>query len=164
VCGTVFTEIHTATYEKQRLKLKAVFKNMSNTSHLMGKRSVEDALRLAKLALVTSQILESKPSVLASLCMKIAWFCRYSGNTAEENKFLEHSAGHYEKVYYSSDDSLPEANVMFMLGELNYRVNGYEKARPWFGKLIGMDKSNPMVKKGIERWQDIKMEEEKNRS
>ena len=88
--------------------------------------------------------------------MKIAWFNRYAGNAEEEKKYLEHGIEHYGKVYYNSDNAFPEENVLYMLGELNYRVHDYDKARDWFGKLMAMDKSNPMVKKGSERWFDIK--------
>lgn len=161
ICGTVFTRKHEAKYEKQKEKLKIFYRQMVNTNHLKGQRSVEDAIRLAKLSLMTSQILDSSVAIFASLCMKIAWFNRYNENKEEEIKFIEHSSRHYEKLYYSSDDTFPEENVLYMLGELNYKVNGYEKARGWFGKLISMEKKTPMVKKGQERWMDIKSEHEK---
>ncbi|QUH21767.1 DUF2225 domain-containing protein [Alkaliphilus sp. B6464] len=154
-CGTVFTDNFKEIRSTEKTRLREIFSKMTGAENLLGERTIEDSLRLGKLALVASNICLLPPSVKASICMRIAWFNRYKKNT-EEMKYLQIALQQYEEAYSTGDNNLTESNLIYMIGELNWRLGNIEQTRKWFSKLLPLGNSDPIVKKGKERWLDIK--------
>ncbi|MCT4594337.1 MAG: DUF2225 domain-containing protein [Anaeromicrobium sp.] len=163
-CHTVFTEhFEEITKQKDKEVLDKIFSNMKNIESLLKERNVDDALRLAKLALFGGEFLRVSSIKLASICLKIAWFNRYKEDVAEENRFLCNAYTHFEKAYNNSDlkikdKSVPEDFVIYTLAELSYRIGVYIDTKSWFNQLFKFPSRSNYVMKGRDRWTDIRQE------
>jgi len=154
-CGTVFTDSMKPANTIQKIELTNIF--MKNCALSKNERTLQEALRLSKLALVTSKITEAPHSIISGICMRIAWFNRYLGNQEEEQKFLRYAAEEYEKVYLDGDPAISEIQLVYILGEIYFLLKDKEKTKQWFNILFKHDAKDPIVKKGKDRWYDIKM-------
>ncbi|PKK90260.1 MAG: hypothetical protein CVV64_09850 [Candidatus Wallbacteria bacterium HGW-Wallbacteria-1] len=157
-CGTVFMDKIKAQSVAEKTRLIQTFKSIQNAGHLAdSERNLEDARRLAKLTLLAINNTTSGPAALASVAMRISWFARYVGDAAEEEKFMKVALDNYEKTFVDGDGEFPMDNLLYIMGELTWRLGNYDGAKQWFGKLFGFENpKSPMVKKGKERWYDIR--------
>ncbi|MBP1993083.1 DUF2225 domain-containing protein [Paenibacillus eucommiae] len=117
-------------------------------------RTWEDALQVYKLALLCAQIKNEKVRVIAGLLHHIAWLHRYKNNWEQEKRFLEFALGAYIGVYETESGSLNNAKLMFLMGELNRRLQRYNEAIKWFGRVINDRKimDAGMIKASREQW------------
>jgi uncharacterized protein (DUF2225 family) len=117
-------------------------------------RSWKEALQSYKLALLCAQIKDEKVRVIAGILHHIAWLYRYNQNWEQEKRFLEFALDAYVGVYETESDSLNNAKLMYLLGELNRRLHNYNEAVKWFGRIINdrsiMDAG--MIKASREQW------------
>ncbi len=155
-CGVVFTDTMKPANTIQKEKLRSAF--TKNTLIKKDSRDVHDALRLSKLALVTASILETPPNVVSNICLRIAWFDRYLENKEDEIKFLSFAAVEFEKVFSYGAENMPETYLVHLLGEIYHLLGNNEKTKQWFNILFRLDPKDPYVKKGKDRWFDIKRE------
>jgi len=158
-CGVVFTDSFKKLNVSQKEQLKEVYKNISHIDSLLNERTIGDALRLSKLAVLSGNAIGLTSDIMAGLCIRVAWFNREEGNKEEENRFLELALREYEKTYEIGEGKLPEDTLLYMLGELNYRLDRYEECKKWFSRLMVMN--TKIAIQGKKRWQDIKSEMDK---
>jgi len=81
---------------------------------------------------------------LGTICLRLAWLYRYN-NEEREKEFLRHAAECYEEAYRYEGlpiGGLDEISIVYLLGELNRRIEKYEDAIYWFNKAI----SHPGIK------------------
>ena len=132
-----------------------------------GERTIEEAIEAFKLALLSGQTIGIKNSTLAGLCLRISWLYRLLHNKEEEERFMKSSIKAYEKAYELEDtnrggDISPEI-MLYLLGELNFRIGNISDSSKWFSYAIAKCNSdsliNPQIDKMIrDRWIEIKDE------
>lgn len=111
-----------------------------------GKRNLDEAIEVYKLALLCCNVLGEKDSLVGKICLRLSWFYRYKGDREEEKKFIEFTINSFEKAYTGeriTDDEYNEIAILYLLGELNRRVDNYSEAIMWFDKAL----SNPQIKR-----------------
>lgn len=101
-------------------------------------RTVYKAIEVYKLAILCGQLLNYKKGILGILCLRLAWLYRYIAEMREFH-FLEHAlicledAFRYEPLPIGN---LDEVSLLYLLGELNRRLNKYDEAINWFNKAV----------------------------
>ena len=165
-CKTVFIDSFRDYLKEKdietREKITSFYSQMQGTKDLEGRRSLEDALRISKLAMITGNMLGVPHGLMAGILMRIAWFNRYKGDKIEEEKYLKYAYEEYEKAYKDGEKIISEEMQTYLLGELSYRLGEFEKARMWFGRLFALKNNIAIVNKGRDRWLSIKGENSHN--
>ena len=137
-----------------------------------GKRNVTQAIETYKLALLTAQTIDLNENIIASILLRISWLNRLIGNSNEEKRFMKGAVDFFEKTYSTSmlhsDKSMSSEMMVYLLGELNYRLGQYDESIKWFNIGITKYARSPYAKKQTidmmrNRWMDIK-EEMKNQT
>jgi uncharacterized protein (DUF2225 family) len=118
------------------------------------KRSWETALETYKLALLCAQSINDKNRIIASFLHHIAWLYRYKGDTEQEKRFLRYSLDEYVKVYEKDGMGGNDARLMYLIGELNRRIEEFPAAVMWFSRLINDQKITDaaMIRAAREQW------------
>lgn len=104
-----------------------------------GERGIEDAIDAYKLALYCSQLRKgSVAGVLASLCMRLAWFNRLKSDGEEEKRFLANALQQYLVLYDQgrTPEKMDEITLIYLIGELNRRLGNAEEAVTWFNRVV----------------------------
>ena len=110
------------------------------------KRGLKEAIEAYKLALLCSNILKDKNSIIGKICLRLSWFYRYKGEKNEENKFMHFTINSFKEAFTGeriNDDEYDEVTILYLLGELNRRIDNYTESIMWFDKAL----SNPQIKK-----------------
>lgn len=143
--------------EKEANLLKEAFSGREVGRSFCDQRSLDDAIASYKLAIYTAELRKANASVLAGLCLKLAWLYRFKGDKQEE-LFLEYSLRNYLDAYDKESfpiGNLNEISMMYLLGELSRRLGKLNEAITWFGKAAASPerKENPMIEKlAREQW------------
>ncbi|TJY39890.1 DUF2225 domain-containing protein [Cohnella pontilimi] len=160
-CGFASTEHFTEKLSaKQRLAYDKKVGNRIITRAFAGERTQSDAMECYKLALLCGQAIDEKDRVIAGLLHHIAWLYRYMGNKEQEKRFLAFAVEAYIRVFETERDSLSNARLMYLIGELHRRLKQYQEAVRWFGRVI-QDKNitdASMIRASREMWQSIREE------
>lgn len=143
--------------EEEIAILREAFSGRTVCRSFCTQRSLDDAIDACKLAIYTAELRKANASVLAGLCLKLAWLYRYAGDKQEEI-FLGYSLQNYLEAF--SNEELPfgnlnEISVMYLLGELSRRLEKYNDAIVWFGKVVTSPErgENPRIEKlAREQW------------
>jgi len=147
--------------------LKDAFSGRQISRSFCGERTINDALDSFKLALYTANVREAKSSIVAGLCLKIAWLYRMMEDE-KELQFLNFALENYRKAF--DKETLPignfnEISMFYLIGELSRRVDKIDDAVFWFGKAIASPEkvANPRIEKmARDQWAIVK-EDFKNR-
>ena len=143
--------------EKEAKLLKEAFSGREVGRSFCAQRSLDDAIAAYKLAIYTAELRKANASVLAGLCLRLAWLFRFKGDKQEE-LFLEYSLRNYLEAYDKEPlpiGNLNEISLMYLLGELSRRLGKLSEAITWFGKAAANPerKENPMIEKlAREQW------------
>lgn len=130
-------------------------------------RSLEDAIAACKLAIYTAELREAKASILAGLCLKLAWYYRFADDKQEE-VFLNYALQNYLKAFDNEEFPIGNLNgisMMYLLGELSRRIGNYSDAIVWFGKAVASPErgDNPRIERLVrEQWILTKEQYKKN--
>ena len=114
-------------------------------------RSLEDAIAACKLAIYTAELRKAKASVLAGLCLKLAWYYRFAEDKQEE-VFLKYALQNYLEAFDKEElpiGNLNEISMLYLLGELSRRIGKHNDAIVWFGKAVASPErgENPKIEK-----------------
>ena len=143
--------------EKEANLLKEAFSGREVGRSFCDQRSLDDAIASYKLAIYTAELRKANASVLAGLCLKLAWLYRFKGDKQEE-LFLEYSLRNYLDAYDKESfpiGNLNEISLMYLLGELSRRLGKLSEAISWFGRAAASPErtENPMIEKlAREQW------------
>ncbi len=110
-----------------------------------GERSIDTAIEAFKLVLLNHQVRGVKASELAKVCMRIAWLYRFKKDE-RENEFIKFALKYYTETFEKERfpaDKLDENTCIYMIAELNFRIENYEDSVKWFSRLI----SSPEARK-----------------
>ena len=102
-------------------------------------RDIQQALESYKLAILAGSLKKEKNSVLAGLCLRLAWLYRTENNSEQEKRFLGLALNAYEESFVHSDfsgTSMSELQILFMIGELSRRSGQLKKAVSYFSMII----------------------------
>lgn len=133
---------------------------------LCGSRTLDDALKSYKLALLCASIINEAKVNTAGICMRIAWLYRFQGNEAEEKKFLGRAEDCYQAVYTTENPDpaiLSKQKLLYLLGELNGRLDRLNEARTWFNLLFSERNIDPALKNLARQQWDIYKEDLRER-
>ncbi len=159
-CGLAFTDSFSPIIPVLRENLEKEYLTKIRSPQLCDERSWDDALRSYELAFLSSRILREKLLIQANLALRIAWLYRYQSRKAEEKRFLEYAVTLYVNMYETQDydeEVMPDAKLMYIIGELFGRLEQWEKTRIWFSHLF-MDKAADQKwrTRGRDRWLEYK--------
>jgi uncharacterized protein (DUF2225 family) len=158
-CGFAATENFSERInEKQRTAYYERIGNQWKHRDYGREREAAEAMECYKLSLVTAQAIGEKDRVVAALLHHIAWLYRYEDKKEQENRFLKFALDAYVRVYETERDSLSNARLMFLIGDLNRRLGDFHEAVRWFGRVINDKKivDAAMIRASREQWQNIR--------
>jgi uncharacterized protein (DUF2225 family) len=158
-CGFASTENFSERInEKQRNAYYAKIGNQWKHRDYGGERGEAEAMECYKLSLLTAQAIGEKDRVVSALLHHIAWLYRYEGKQEQEERFLKFAKDSYVRVYETERDSLSNARLMFLIGDLHKRLGEYNEAVRWFGRVIHDKKilDTAMIRASREAWQNIR--------
>jgi uncharacterized protein (DUF2225 family) len=170
-CGFSFSDnFNEKLSDAQIDRFKKAVSNQWKKADYGGERDANEGIEVYKLALLSAQVLGLKNSTIAGILLRICWLNRILGNHAEEKRFMGGAAEFYEKAYEMEDadtgESLRPEIILYLLGELNYRLGKNPEAVKWFSSAISKCNSDPSVKPRTvnmirDRWMDIKNEKDR---
>lgn len=103
------------------------------------KRIIEEAIETYKLGIVSGTLKQEKHIVLAGLCIRLAWLYRMKGEEDQEKRFLRMTIKQYEGAFEHADyegTQMSEMRLLYLLGELNRRVENEEEAVRFLSRVI----------------------------
>lgn len=162
VCGFAYNEnFNLRFYPHQK---EAIFTNISqkwSSQDYSGERSIDDALSIYKIALLSAQATEQSQVIIGGICFKIACFYRYKNMEAQEKRFLQFTLDSYLSFYQGeSTVSVNEGRMMYMIGEIYRRLGDFHNAVRWFSRVVN-DRSVTdvgIIRRSREQWQNAKAE------
>jgi uncharacterized protein (DUF2225 family) len=160
-CGFAATEnFNEKLSEKQKTAYYEKMGNQWKYRNYGMERGENVAMDCYKLSLLTAQAIGEKDRVIAALLHHIAWLYRYEGKKEQEDRFLKFARDAYVRVYETETDSLSNARLMFLIGDLNRRLGDFHTAVKWFGRVIQEKKITDaaMIRSSREAWQNIRAE------
>ncbi|MDT8862066.1 DUF2225 domain-containing protein [Alkalihalobacillus sp. MEB130] len=102
-------------------------------------RSVTDAIKTKKLAILSAVLKKEKDLIIAGLCLRLAWLYRLTNSEEQELRFLANSLTHYKAAYINSEyigTSMTELTLLYLMGELARRIGEIEESASYFSKVI----------------------------
>lgn len=126
------------------------------------KRTVEDAIKTYKLAVYCASLKKEKHIILAGLFLKLAWLYRSLKDNEQEQRFMLMAKEEYLNSYSAQDyqgTPISEVRVLYLLGELAWRMGNEKDAGKHFSKVIEQQKrttETKIVEMAKERWQEIR--------
>lgn len=97
------------------------------------------AIERYKLALLNAVVIERKESTKAMICLKIAWMYRLLSDETNEKVYLNQALLSFNDTYINEKlpvYGLDRFSIMFLIGEINRRINEEETAFRWFSEVI----------------------------
>jgi uncharacterized protein (DUF2225 family) len=143
--------------EAEAMLLKEAFSKRTVGRSFCTQRSLNDAIAACMLAINTAELRKAKASVLAGLCLKLAWLYRFAGDKKEE-VFLNYAHQNYLAAFDKEEvpiGNLDEISMLYLLGELARRLGKFNDAIVWFGKAVACPgkAENPRIEKlAREQW------------
>jgi uncharacterized protein (DUF2225 family) len=154
-CGLATTENFSDKISKdQKSAFEEKVKDNWSMRDYSGARTWDEAMQTYKLALVCAQIKDEKDRIIAGILHHIAWLYREKADTEQETRFLRFALNAYIGVYETEGESLNNAKLMYLIGELYRRLGEFNEAVKWFARVINdkkiMDAS--MIKAARDQW------------
>lgn len=156
-----------AINEKDVNLLKTAFSGRTVGRSFCTERDLNGAIAVYKLAIHTAELRNAKSSILAGLCLKLAWLYRFAGDKQEE-VFLKYAQQNYLEAFDKEElpiGNLNEISMLYLLGELSRRLGKFNDAIAWFGKAVASPErnANPKIERlAREQWILAKEQYKKN--
>lgn len=159
-CGFAFYNSYRKLSDANKKKLKELYISKVSIKDMGGVRTIDEAIHAFKLALLTSSIINERKFVTANLALKLGWLYRMLGNEEQELRFLTLALDDY--VYMMANENIEQEGVdedklMYLMADLNARLDRYVEARRLFSYLMTEKKVSPKYKTlAIDRWNEYK--------
>lgn len=167
-CGYAYTKQFSDDFNPMvKEKLKEQISDKWEKRDFGYKRNIEQALSTIKLAIFSGTIKQEKHSVIAGLCLRLAWLYRREESKEQEERFLRLAVKEYENAYTQcdfDDTSMSEIKVIYLIGELNRRLGEFHKAIRYFSMVTEHKNKNletGIVRLAREQWQVAREEYKK---
>ncbi|MBS6063443.1 DUF2225 domain-containing protein [Criibacterium bergeronii] len=139
-CGFAFTNrLNNPVYEEDVPKLLEYFKNVKNFSNYTGERTIQDAIRISKLALIIAKLMEEPHTLVGAQFLKTAWLYREIGDEKNELANLRLVKEHLTEAFESEDFEYfgLSAHVLYnILAETSRTLDDYSSAAKFYEKLF----------------------------
>ncbi|WP_243290339.1 DUF2225 domain-containing protein [Bacillus sp. FJAT-47783] len=160
-CGYAFHKSYRRLVEPYYSLIKENYiQKIKKVANLCGKRTFEDAMRAFKLALLTAQISKERKVVTGHLCLKIAWLYRIQGDKEREKLFLQHAVDDFMHLLSNERldiQEIDEDKLIYLIADLNSRLDNYSVARKWFSYLITSGNVSKKYRNyALNRWHEYK--------
>lgn len=156
-CGYAFTAGFGTVKKERREVITSEYINKITHKDYTGPRTLGDALKVYKLALLCGDLNQERKAVLAGICLHIAWFYRYSREEEAEKKYLRNACDLYREAYQKESGTGREGSpnlIVYMIGELEGRLGNYAEACRWLGRLVNARNLEPYLRDLLlERWE-----------
>jgi len=139
-CGYAWTEQFSSVFSPEaKRSLQNKIADEWQPQDYTTERSVRDALKTYKLAVLSATLKQEKPVVIAGLHLRMVWLYRKLGKINEEKRFMRMAQQMYRKSY--EEDNLIQSEitplkVLYLVGELNRRLENYREAVQYFSMVI----------------------------
>ena len=120
------------------------------------KRDAATAELAYKRAIECARMQREEDDIMASLCLQMAWINRLRGDDEKEKVNMEQALAHYVDVYEKSE--LEDASkVMYLIGELNRRLEREKDAIFWFSRVVNDNNSSQAMRhRARQAWQSLR--------
>ncbi|MBC7341263.1 MAG: DUF2225 domain-containing protein [Clostridia bacterium] len=156
-CGYAFTASFGPVKKERRQLIIDQYASKISRKDYSGPRTLADALSVYKLGLLCANLNLERSSVMAGLCLHIAWFYRYSQEEAEEKRYLRYACDLYREAYEKESGSAKEMDpnlMLYLVGELEGRLGNYQAAVRWLSRLMQERGLQPYLRELLrERWE-----------
>lgn len=101
--------------------------------------TIDDAIKLHKLALLNAMVKEAKSGEKALLCLRLSWLYRLKGDKENESRFQKSAVMSFESAYQTETlpiGGLDKWHLLYLIGELYRRLGNMEKANIYFGQVL----------------------------
>ena len=162
-CGFSFTEDFTR-YIVPVIQNEIQEKLTNNWSRqdFGGNRSVEEALKTYKLAILAGTLKREKSITLAGLYLRTAWLYRSLPDKNQESRFINLAVNEYITSYMNEDFSgmqMSETKLLYIIAELFVRLDKYREAATYFSKVLSKQKGSiepKIIEMARDRWHEIR--------
>lgn len=148
-------------------KIKEILSGKTVARSFCNERDINDAIDSFKLALFIASSRDSKNSIVAGICLKLAWLYRELQDE-KEKIFLKYALENYSIAYDKEEmpiGNLDEISVQYLLGELSRRLQKFKDAVFWYNKAVNNPQrvTNPRIEKlAREQWIAVKEQNKKD--
>ncbi len=126
-------------------------------------RVFEDAIETYNLAIEAAKIKRESHIARSGLYIRVAWLYRTYDMSDKEQEFLKLALEQYSESFSKGDYShthMSDVRMMYLIGELNYRVGEEGKAIRFFSRVIyAKTIEKHTVEMARDRWQIIREEQ-----
>ncbi|WP_017728733.1 DUF2225 domain-containing protein [Halalkalibacterium ligniniphilum] len=161
-CGFAFTEAFSSTFPPETMEtIKTKLKNWK-FQDFGQERTVEQVIRVYKLAILTANLKKEKHVIIAGLCLRLAWLYRFWNDEEQEQRFLTGALEKYNASFRSGDFkdmNMSELKLLYLLGELSRRVGRVEDAIQYFSRVVQHKNRHTepkIVEMAREQWYEIR--------
>ncbi len=153
-CSYAFLDSFKKPGDKVQEKLKNNLKPLEDD--FSGRRDHELAEKAFLQAIEVAKLQREGDTVLASLYLQLAWIYRFRGEEESEKAMLEEALSYYVEVYEKSDLE-DVSKVLYLLGELNRRLDRAKEAVFWFSKVANDEACNEAMRhRARQAWQSLR--------
>lgn len=140
-CGYSFADTFSKSISSAALdNIKRQISDNWKERDYSGERTIEQAVEVYKLALLSGSLKKEKSIVVAGLCLRLAWLYRMLEKEDQEIRFLALALENYVSSYIESDyvgTQMTEMRLLYLIGELSRRTGKRNEAVKYFSKVIG---------------------------
>lgn len=169
-CGYAYTkESSTPLSDYEKSPVKAILCNWHHDSYQYGSlRNLDQAIKAYRLGILCQELRKAKDSVMGSLYLRLAWLHRYQGQQDNEMQALQRAVEFMKRAYEreSVSELKLELKMMYILGDLAYRLGDNKEAVQWFFAVTnheGADNYPVFSRMARSRWQEIREEVKQNK-
>lgn len=162
-CGYSFTrETNTPLSDAEKGSINTILSSWHTDGYQYeGLRTLDMAIKAYNLAIVCQELRNAKDSVKGSLYLRLGWLYRYQENKSNEEKSLQRAFEFLKRAYEreTSSDLKKELRMIYLLGELSFRMGNAREAVQWFQTVVSHKdvKQYPVFERmARSRWQDLK--------
>lgn len=159
ICGMAFDDrLNNPVYEEDTKKLLDYFKNVKDYTKYCEERTVEDAIRVSKLALLIAEIIDEPHTLIGAQHLKTSWLYREIFDTENEKKHLLLAKTNLEEAFETEDFEYfgLRMHVLYnILSETSRKLDLYEDAAKYYLKLFKCSTTpNYMKQRAQNNWLD----------
>lgn len=134
-CGFVFTPSFWVNNESRVNIKKEFIDKINGIQDYCGERSIEDAIFIWKLGLVSAQVSNQKTELLSGIALRIAWLYRYVENKESELFFIDKAMNGYIRAYNNDDLANNPMNIVNIIFQSAIKLKDLKVASTWLNEL-----------------------------
>lgn len=127
-----------------------------------GKRTLEDAIKVHKVALASYLILDTQANIMGKLFLRLKWFYKELGNQEEEMKYAvlakDMFIKHFEEGTTTEEEE--ELQIIYLIAELLRELGEVKESVRWFDRVIQHENiyKNRVLKQYANEQRELSME------